>query len=202
MLYNFAKRVFDIFASLIGLIILFPLFFIVALIIVTSSKGGVFFKQIRVGKNGKLFKILKFRTMRVNSEKQGLQITLKSDNRITKMGVLLRKSKIDELPQLINVLVGAMSIVGPRPEVPYYVDMYTEEQKKVLKVKPGITDLASIEYSNENNLLSANDNPEEKYINEIMPAKLNLNLIYIDKRSFFYDIRLIFKTLGKIVGGS
>lgn len=202
MFYNFLKRTFDIFASVFGLIALLPLFFVVSLIIGTTSRGGVFFRQVRVGKNGKLFKIFKFRTMRANSEKLGMQITVNADNRITKMGRLLRKAKIDELPQLINVLFGAMSFVGPRPEVPYYVDMYSEEQRKVLTVKPGITDLASIEYRDENNLLMSNENPEEKYINEIMPAKLNLNLAYIEKRSFFYDLSLIIKTLGKIIGGN
>lgn len=198
-MYYFFKRLFDIFASFIGLILLSPLFLIVSLLICTTSKGGIFFKQIRIGKNGKPFKILKFRSMVANAEKKGLQISTGTDMRVTKVGKIIRKTKIDELPQLINVLIGQMSLVGPRPEVPKYVDMYTEEQKKVLTVKPGITDLASIEFRNENELLSEAENPEIYYIEEIMPKKLALNLEYIEKSGFFYDIVLIFKTLWRIV---
>lgn len=198
-MYNFCKRIFDFFASLFGLIFLSPLFIAVSLAIVCTSRGGVFFKQTRVGKNGKPFKIYKFRTMVQNAESKGMQITVGDDARVTKVGRILRKTKIDELPQLINVLKGNMSLVGPRPEVPKYVALYNDEQKKVLSVKPGITDLASIEYKDENSLLESGDNPEEKYINEIMPAKLALNLQYLQNRGFFYDIKLIFLTIWKII---
>jgi lipopolysaccharide/colanic/teichoic acid biosynthesis glycosyltransferase len=137
--------------------------------------------------------------MVVNAEAKGMQITTEGDNRVTKVGKFIRKTKIDELPQLFNVLSGKMSFVGPRPEVPKYVAMYSDEQLRVLSVKPGITDLASIEFRNENDLLDGDDDPERKYIEEIMPAKLELNLKYIEKAGFFYDIGLIFKTIGKVI---
>jgi lipopolysaccharide/colanic/teichoic acid biosynthesis glycosyltransferase len=194
------KRAFDIFFSLIGLIILFIPFFIIALFIILDSKGGVFYKQIRVGKGGADFGLLKFRSMRTDSDQQGLLTVGGKDARITKIGYPLRKYKIDELPQLLNVLLGDMSLVGPRPEVRKYVELYNEEQKKVLSVKPGITDYASIEYSNENELLGKSEDPEKTYINEIMPAKLKLNLKYISEQGLLTDLRIIFKTLGKIVG--
>jgi lipopolysaccharide/colanic/teichoic acid biosynthesis glycosyltransferase len=199
MAYRVLKRIFDFIASFLGIVILSPLFFIVSILILITSRGGVFFVQERVGKNGKTFKILKFRSMVTDAEKKGMQITTDQDNRITKIGKLIRKTKIDELPQLFNVLAGNMSFVGPRPEVPKYVELYTEEQRKVLSVKPGITDLASIEFRNENDMLKEQEDPEKKYIEEIMPAKLELNLVYIEKKSFFYDIKLIFKTLWRIV---
>lgn len=198
-MYSFFKRIFDFFAALFGIIVLSPILIIVSIAIAITSRGGVFFKQIRVGKNGKLFKILKFRTMVSNAEAKGMQITVGDDKRITKIGKVLRKTKIDELPQLFNVLIGNMSFVGPRPEVPKYVELYSEEQRKVLTVKPGITDLASIEYKDENDLLQSDENPEQKYIQEIMPAKLALNMQYIEKRGFFYDIGLIMRTLWKII---
>lgn len=191
------KRLFDIVASGIGIIVLSPLLLIIALRIKTGSDGPVFFKQVRVGKDGKEFEILKFRTMVVNAEKLGRQITVGADNRITKVGGFLRKYKLDELPQLFNVFKGDMSLVGPRPEVPRYVAMYTEEQRKVLSVKPGITDLASIRYRDENELLGKAENPDEFYINTIMPDKLTLNMEYIKKSNVFYDIYIIIETIIK-----
>ena len=148
------KRIFDIIVSFIGLLVLLPIFMIIAFIIKVDSKGPIFFRQIRIGKNGKKFKIFKFRTMVVDAEKKGMQITIDGDNRITRAGYILRKSKLDELPQLINVLKGDMSFVGPRPEVPRYVAMYDERQRSILKVTPGITDIASIEFRDENSLLA------------------------------------------------
>ncbi len=198
-MYRFCKRCFDIFFSFLGILLLLWLFLIIAIAIKGSSKGPVLFKQERVGKNAKTFKIWKFRSMVVNAEAKGMQITTDGDNRITKVGKFIRKTKIDELPQLFNVLSGKMSFVGPRPEVPKYVALYSDEQLRVLTVKPGITDLASIEFRNENDLLDGDDDPERKYIEEIMPAKLVLNLKYIEKAGFFYDIGLIFKTIGKVI---
>ena len=195
------KRTFDILSSLTVLVLGSPVFVAIALIIAVDSKGGVFFKQIRVGKDGKNFGLYKFRTMYTDAESKG-QITVGGrDPRITKVGYWLRKFKIDEFPQLINVLSGDMSIVGPRPEVPKYVALYTPEQREVLSVKPGLTDFASLEYINENEILGQSDNPEETYIKEIMPAKLNLNLKYIEQQSFLLDLKLIGKTVGKLFRG-
>lgn len=190
----FLKRGFDIFASALGLIILSPILIIVSLIIALTSKGGVFFRQTRVGKNGREFRIFKFRTMVVDAESKGMQITVGADNRITKIGKVLRKAKIDELPQLINVFIGQMSFVGYRPEVPRYVAIYTDYERNVLRIKPGITDLASITYRDENEILDNSEDPEYTYINEIMPTKLALNMEYMKKIGFWYDIGLIFKT--------
>ncbi len=198
-MYKFFKRCFDIFFSLLGITLLLWLFLIIAIAIKCSSKGPALFKQERVGRYGKTFNIWKFRSMVVNAEAKGMQITTDDDNRITKVGKFIRKTKIDELPQLFNVLSGKMSFVGPRPEVPKYVAMYNDEQLRVLSVKPGITDLASIEFRNENDLLDRDEDPEKKYIEEIMPAKLALNIKYIEKAGFFYDIGLIFKTIGKVI---
>lgn len=195
----FLKRVFDYLISLVGLIVLCPLLLLIAILIKTDSKGKVFFKQVRVGQYEKEFKIIKFRTMIVDAELKGMQITVGNDNRITKPGHFLRKFKLDELPQLINVLMGDMSFVGPRPEVPKYVSMYNDMQKNVLKVRPGITDLASIEYRNENTILSQSNTPERMYIDEIMPRKIELNLEYIKHISLLYDIKLIFKTIYKVI---
>lgn len=189
------KRIFDFLISLIGIIILFPVFIIVSIVIKLDSKGDILFLQKRVGKHEKEFYIYKFRTMITDAEKFGKQITVGKDNRITKVGYFLRKFKIDELPQLFNVLKGDMSFVGPRPEVPKYVDLYTEEQKKVLSIRPGITDMASLRYKNENDILGKVDNPEEYYINVIMRDKLKLNLEYIEKSNLFFDIYLIIKTI-------
>ncbi|MFW5804920.1 MAG: sugar transferase [Bacteroidales bacterium] len=190
-----SKRLFDIIFSLIGLIICSPVFIILGIAICMDSRGGIFFKQQRVGKHGKLFSILKFRSMKINSDQKGQLTVGSNDKRITKTGRFIRKYKLDELPQLINVLNGDMSIVGPRPEVPKYVSMYTDEQRKVLQVKPGITDYASIEYANENDLLAASSDPEKTYINEIMPDKLALNKKYILEKKFTTDITIIAKTL-------
>jgi len=193
------KRIFDIISSLVVLTMGLPFFILIAFLIGIDSKGGVFFIQQRVGKNNRNFGLFKFRTMRSNSEKAG-QITVGGkDPRITKIGYFLRKFKLDEFPQLLNVIQGDMSIIGPRPEVRRYVDMYSKEQLKVLSVRPGLSDFASIEYINENELLGQSDNPEKTYIEEIMPAKLQLNLKYIEQKSFGTDIKLIFKTIGKIL---
>lgn len=193
------KRFVDIISSLIVLLIGLPFFLVIAVLIVVSSKGGVFFIQKRVGKNNLDFNLYKFRTMKPDSESKG-QITVGGrDARITKIGYWLRKFKMDEFPQLINVIKGDMSIVGPRPEVRKYVSLYSVEQLKVLTVRPGLTDLASLEYIDENELLGKSANPEETYITEIMPQKLKLNLVYIEQQSFWFDIKLIFKTFLKIV---
>ncbi len=193
------KRCFDIFASFIGLLLLSPFFIIIAIVILIDSRGGVFYKQVRVGKNNKDFKLFKFRSMSTGSDKKGLLTVGGRDSRITRSGYFIRKYKLDELPQLLNVLFGDMSLVGPRPEVRKYVDMYNAEQMKVLNVKPGITDYASIEYSNENELLAKSSEPEKTYIEEIMPAKLLLNQKYITEQSLLTDIKIILRTIGKIV---
>ena len=189
------KRIFDFLVSLIGIIILSPIFVIVSIAIKLDSRGEVLFLQKRVGRYGKEFNIYKFRTMVTNAEKIGKQITVGKDSRITRVGAFLRKFKIDELPQLFNVLKGDMSLVGPRPEVPKYVALYNEEQRHVLDVRPGITDMASLRYKDENDILGKVDNPEEYYINIIMRDKLNLNLEYIEKSNLFFDIYLIIKTI-------
>lgn len=192
------KRLFDIFSSLIVLAIGFPLFLVVAILIVIDSKGGVFFRQKRVGQGNIDFRLFKFRTMKPDSESLG-QITVGGrDPRITKVGYWLRRYKLDEFPQLINVLIGDMSVVGPRPEVRKYVALYNEEQLRVLSVRPGLTDYASLEYINENELLELSDNPDKTYIEEIMPAKLALNQKYINEKSIRLDFKLIFKTIGKL----
>lgn len=185
--------------SFIGLVILSPLFFLIAILVLIDSKGGIFYSQIRVGLNGKDFSLLKFRTMQKGADNKGLLTVGDKDSRITGIGYYLRKYKLDELPQLINVLKGDMSLVGPRPEVRKYVNMYSAEQLKVLSVKPGITDIASIAYINENKLLGEAENPEELYINEVMPAKLKLNLKYLEEKGFLTDVGIIFKTLLKII---
>lgn len=193
------KRIFDFVVSLIGAIVLSPILLIVAIAIKIDSKGKVLFLQKRVGRNGKPFYIYKFRTMVTDAEKLGKQITVGEDNRITKVGAFLRKYKIDELPQLLNVVKGDMSLVGPRPEVPRYVELYNEEERKVLEVRPGITDLASLRYKDENDILGKVENPEEYYINVIMKDKLKLNLEYIEKSNILFDISLIFKTIIKCI---
>lgn len=195
----FLKRLFDIVASFCGIVILFPLIVIVSILIKLTSKGPVLFKQVRVTKNGRLFKIYKFRTMRENSE-GNKQITVGNDSRITGIGHVLRKTKLDELPQLFNVLKGEMSLVGPRPEVPKYVELYTKEQREILKVSAGITDYASIYFSNESELLGEAENPEEFYIKKIMPYKIELNKKYIKEIGIVTDIKLIILTILKILG--
>jgi len=193
------KRLFDFTVSLLFLFLLSPFYILISLIIIIDSKGKPIYTQRRVGKNNTDFKLYKFRTMHVDADKMGLLTVGKKDKRITRIGYYLRKCKIDELPQLFNVLIGTMSFVGPRPEVRKYVEMYTNEQLKVLTVKPGITDLASIAYIDENTLLAQSKNPEDYYINQIMPHKLSINLNYIKNRSFLTDILIILKTFIKII---
>ena len=188
------KRIFDVFFSFFGLLLIMPILVVVSILIVITSKGGFFYKQIRVGKSNKDFRILKFRTMHVNADKLGLLTVGGRDPRITSIGYYLRKFKLDELPQLINVFIGDMSFVGPRPEVRKYVSLYSDKQLKVLDVKPGITDLASIEFRNENEILSNQENPDQYYIDVIMPKKLDINLKYIAKRSLLNDVKVILKT--------
>jgi len=184
--------------SFIGLIILFPFILLISIIIIIDSKGWAFYLQKRVGKNNKDFYLFKFRTMLKESDKKGLLTIGERDNRITRFGSVLRKYKLDELPQLLNVLSGNMSFVGPRPEVRKYVKMYNEEQLKVLTVKPGITDVASIVFRHENDILSKYKDPEDGYIQEVMPAKIKLNLHYLNNRSFVKDLGVILKTISKI----
>ena len=189
------KRLFDIVCSFFGPVFLSWLFVFVALWVGLSSRGGVFYRQRRVGRCNRDFTIYKFRSMRVNSDRQGLLTIGGRDGRITKAGVFIRKYKLDELPQLFNVLRGDMSFVGPRPEVRKYVELYTEEQKKVLTVRPGITSLSSIKYRNENEILSRSDNPEQYYIDVIMQDKLAIELDYLEQRSLLTDIKVIFQTI-------
>jgi lipopolysaccharide/colanic/teichoic acid biosynthesis glycosyltransferase len=192
-------RIFDILFSLIGLILLLPVFLVIALIIVIDSRGGVFFRQQRVGRYGRDFGLFKFRTMRTGSEKQGGLTVGARDSRITKAGYYLRKYKLDELPQLINVLVGQMSLVGPRPEIRKYVDLYTDEQRKVLSVRPGITDYASIEYSNENEILGRSADPEQAYIRDVMPAKIILNMKYINSPTVGNYLKVLWLTFSRVL---
>lgn len=193
------KRIFDVLFSLIGIIVLLPIYIIISLLIIIDSKGGVLYKQERTGRGDRIFKVFKFRTMRPDSFSKGALTVGSRDPRITNVGYYLRKYKLDELPQLFNVLLGDMSFVGPRPEVKKYTDLYNEAQKKVLTVRPGITDYASIKFRNENDLLSVSDNPEKLYIDEIMPEKLDLNLKYINDNSLFKDIKIIFDTFYVII---
>ena len=192
------KRIFDIVSCTLAVLLLLPFEIVIALCIVCGSKGGVFYRQTRIGLNGKDFKLLKFRTMRPNADQQGLLITVGNDQRITRIGKFLRKYKLDELPQLLNIIKGDMSVVGPRPEVRRYVDLYDERQRHVLTVRPGLTDYASLKYISESELLAKSDDPEKTYIEEIMPAKLELNLQYIDNQSFKEDLKLIFQTIASI----
>lgn len=193
------KRFLDIVASGCGLLVLLPLFLVIAIWIKLDSKGPVFYRQVRVGRHNKDFRIIKFRSMRVGADKGSLVTIGGRDPRITKSGYFIRKYKLDELPQLINVFIGQMSIVGPRPEVRHYVDYWTKEQLHVLDVRPGITDPASIKFRNENELMETADNPEDYYINVIMQEKIRLYLEYVNKAGFWYDIKLIFKTFKVIV---
>ena len=193
------KRLFDIIASGLGLLVLSPLFLVLAIWIKLDSKGPVFYRQVRVGKDNKDFRIFKFRSMRVGSDKGSLVTIGGRDPRITRSGYIIRKLKLDELPQLINVFVGDMSLVGPRPEVRHYVNYWTPEQMRVLDVRPGITDPASIKFRNENELMEQAEDPEDYYINVIMQEKLKLYLDYVDHHTFWGDIALIFKTFWVIV---
>lgn len=196
------KRLFDIVVSGIALLVLSVVFAIIAIAVKLSGKGPVFYLQTRVGLNGTDFTILKFRTMHTGADKAGLLTVGGRDNRITGVGYFLRKYKLDELPQLINVLKGDMSLVGPRPEVRKYVSLYTPEQMMVLSVKPGITEYASIIYSNENEILGKAADPEKEYIQNIMPAKLALNLKYVRERNFWMDIKILTKTVTQILTSS
>ena len=193
------KRIFDIIFSFLGILLLTPLLIIISLLIIFDSPGGILYLQTRVGKNNKDFKLFKFRTMKTDSDKKGLLTVGNTDSRITRTGLWLRKYKLDELPQLVNVLLANMSLVGPRPEVRKYVELYSSEQKKVLSVKPGITDNASIEYADENELLSKQTDAEKFYINEVMPAKLKINLEYISNQNMAEDFRIILRTFLKIL---
>lgn len=192
-------RFFDIIFSIMGLVILSPLFIVLYLLIRLESKGGGFYSQERIGKNGKPFKLYKFRSMRIGSDKKGLITIGEKDNRITKTGFILRKYKLDELPQLWNVFIGDMSLVGPRPEVKKYTDLYTEEQKQVLHVRPGITDWASIKYVDENKILGESKTPDEAYVNLIMPNKIKLNMVYIQNQTLGEYFKIIFTTFKEIV---
>lgn len=196
-MYFFFKRIFDIVSSLCVLVVLFPFLLIIAIWIMIDSPGGAFYVQKRVGKNGKEFGLLKFRSMRPDSDIKG-QLTVGNDSRVTNVGRFIRRFKIDEFPQLLNIIAGDMSIVGPRPEVPKYVAMYSDEQRKVLSVLPGLTDYATIEYIDEQEILGKAEDPEKAYIEEVMPDKLALNLKYVKEAGFWLDIKLIFKTIAGI----
>ena len=193
------KRLFDIIASGCGLIILSPLFVILAIWVILDSEGPVFYRQVRVGYKNRDFRIFKFRSMRIGSDKGSLVTIGGRDPRVTRSGYFIRKFKFDELPQLINVFLGDMSLVGPRPEVRHYVNFWTEKQMHVLDVRPGITDPASIKFRNENELMENAEDPEDYYINVIMQEKIKLYLEYVENASFWYDIKLIFQTFKVII---
>jgi lipopolysaccharide/colanic/teichoic acid biosynthesis glycosyltransferase len=197
-MYQALKRLFDLCAASIALLLFLPFGIIISFWIISESSGGVFYKQTRVGKNGVPFNLLKFRSMRSNADREG-KITIGNDHRVTKSGRFIRKYKLDEIPQLINILKGEMSVVGPRPEVAEYVSLYTKDQQKVLTVLPGLTDYASLEFINEQELLGEAEDPNLLYVQEIMPKKLALNLKYIEERSLKVDLKLIFQTIGRIV---
>ena len=193
------KRLFDIVASGLGLICLSPLFVVLAVWIKCDSRGPVFYRQVRVGKDNRDFRLFKFRSMRPDSDRLGLITVGGHDPRVTRSGYYIRRYKLDEFPQLINVFKGDMSLVGPRPEVRKYVDMYTPEQMRVLSVRPGITSLASIRYRNENEILAKADDPDRCYIERVMPDKLAIDLEYVDRATLWNDIRLIFSTFREII---
>jgi lipopolysaccharide/colanic/teichoic acid biosynthesis glycosyltransferase len=193
------KRIFDVISSVLLLLIVWPFMLIIGVAIIIESRGGFIYKQQRVGRNNCDFVLFKFRTMFINSDTNGLLTVGNRDARVTKIGYYLRKYKLDELPQFFNIIEGDMSVVGPRPEVRKYVVLYSDEEKKVLTVRPGLTDYASLAYINENEILAAATDPEQAYIQQVMPEKLQLNLKYIENQSFTEDIKLIFKTLVSIV---
>lgn len=195
-----AKRVIDLLISLVGLLVSLPLLVLIAIAIRVSSPGPVLFRQSRVGREMKLFEILKFRTMVDDADQLGLSITAGKDPRITGIGQILRKTKLDELPQLVNVLQGEMSLVGPRPEVPMYVEMFKEEFARILVVRPGITDLASIKYRDESEILEKSDDPEQAYIHDVLPDKLRLAQEYVNQSSLRLDFWVLGKTLLRILG--
>lgn len=192
------KRIIDIFASAFMLILLFPFGLVIALLIACDSRGGVFYRQSRVGRYNRDFTLYKFRTMRTDADRLGLLTVGARDPRVTRVGYYLRKYKIDELPQLLNILSGDMSFVGPRPEVRKYVNLYNNEQKKVLSVRPGLTDYASIAYINENEILEKANDKEQTYINEIMPEKIKLNMKFIQNPSLYQYFKIIFLTIKSI----
>lgn len=194
-MYLYLKRVIDAIVSILAIIFFSPLFVLIAILIKCTSNGPVFYFQERVGRNGKVFRILKFRTMFVDSDKSGLLLSRKNDKRITVIGGFLRRTKIDELPQLVNVFIGEMSIVGPRPEVKKYVQLFPKEYKIITQVRPGLTDYASLAYRNENDLLAFVANPEKIYIKKILPHKIAMNMRYVKKISFFVDLVLVIITL-------
>jgi len=196
------KRQFDVLVSFLALLALSPLMLVIACWVLLDSRGEVFYSQLRVGRGNKDFRMYKFRTMRSGSDRAGLLTVGGRDPRVTTAGYYLRRFKLDELPQLINILMGDMSLVGPRPEVRKYVNLYSPEQMAVLKARPGLTDYASLEYFNENTLLEQSPDPEKVYIEEIMPAKLALNLKYINERSMVVDMGIIFKTVARIFSRS
>jgi lipopolysaccharide/colanic/teichoic acid biosynthesis glycosyltransferase len=193
------KRLFDLIVSSIIVLIFLPFGILISLIVLFGSRGGAFYVQERIGKDGVPFKLFKFRTMRKNSDKAGKLTVGMRDARITRFGYFLRKFKLDEFPQFLNVLIGQMSIVGPRPEVKQYVDLYTEEQREILKIKPGITDYASLEFFTESELLGASENPEKTYIEEIMPAKIELNKKYLANPSIGHDLKIMWRTFVRMV---
>ena len=194
------KRAFDLIVATLAVLVLLPLLLLLAVAVALTSPGGAFFVQTRVGKGGTEFRLLKFRSMRPGSEAKGQLTVGGRDPRITAVGHFLRKTKLDELPQLFNILKGEMSLVGPRPEVPNYVALYSAEQRQVLQVRPGLTDYASLEYFEENALLGASENPEETYIQEVMPAKLALNTKYIEDMGLGTDLKILLRTAVRIVG--
>lgn len=193
------KRLFDIVFSLVGLIIISPIFILLSLIIVLDSQGGIFFRGVRVGRYGNDFRIFKFRSMVKDAEGKGKWNVGDNDSRITRIGHFLRKSKLDELPQLINVLIGDMSFVGPRPELRYYVDMYTERERRILEMKPGITDWASVTHFKQFVSFTQSADPDKEYVEKIRPLKLELQLYYYEHRSFRMDIRIIIFTVSKMI---
>ena len=193
------KRLFDIFTAVLILSIFFPFGLIISCSVLLSSKGGVFYRQERIGKGGKVFRLFKFRTMRPDSDKSGKLTVGMRDPRITSIGFFLRKFKLDEFPQFLNVLMGHMSIVGPRPEVQEYVNLYSEEQLKILDVKPGITDYASLEYFKENEILGQADDPQKVYVEEVMPAKLELNKKYLEAPTIGHDLKIMWLTFKKLI---
>jgi len=194
------KRLFDLFFALLGVLLLAPFFVLISIWIKLDSPGPVFFRQERVGRKGKVFNIFKFRTMCLDAESKGRQITVGADPRITKSGYYLRKTKLDELPQLLNVISGEMSLVGPRPEVPRYVALYPDDiRERVLSVQPGITDYASIEYKDENSILGSAKDPDRAYIEEVMPVKLKYYMSYVAERSLWLDFIIILRTLQAII---
>jgi lipopolysaccharide/colanic/teichoic acid biosynthesis glycosyltransferase len=201
-IYEFFKRIFDIVFSILGLIIFSPIFILIAVLIKINSPGPIFFKQDRIGKNGKIFTIYKFRTMVEDAEKRGVHFTTPStDSRLTKIGLFLRRFDIDEFPQLINILKGEMSVVGPRPEVPEIVELYDKKQKEILLVKPGMTSLATLKFLKEGETMKFSKNLYKDYTKDVVPQKIELDFKYIETRSFWGDIKLIIQTIFKIVFG-